>query len=84
MDTSASYLRLLFASYLVKASSSVLAMEETYNSVNWVHDKAGLQSLAGDIIVKSVAEGVRRIYTKTVAKKEPITVDDLRMLKRQI
>ena len=58
-------------------------MEDTYNSVNWVHDKAGLQSLAGDAIVKSVAEGVRRICTKTVAKKEPITVD-LRMLKRQI
>ena len=72
---------LLFASYLehlAKATRSVSAVEEAYNSVNWVHDIAGLQSLVGDAIVKSVVEGVRRLFAKPVVKKEPVTVDDLR------
>ena len=64
----------------MKASRSVSAVEEAYNSVNWVHDIAGLQSLAGDAIVKSVVEGVRRLFAKPVVKKEPVTVDDLRAI----
>ena len=74
---------LLFASYLeqlAKATRSVSAVEEAYNSVNWVHDIAGLQSLAGDAIVKSVVEGVRRLFAKPVVKKEPVTVEDLRAI----
>ena len=52
---------LLFASYLqqlAKATHSMSAVEEAYNSV---HDIAGVQSVSGDAIVKSVVEGVRRI-----------------------
>ena len=40
----------------------------------------GLQSLAGDAIVKSVVEGVWRLYAKPVIKKEPMTVEDLRAI----
>ena len=74
---------LLFASYLeqlAKATRSVSAVEEAYNSANWVHDIAGLQSLAGYAIVKSVVEGVWRMYAKPVIKKEPVTVEDLRAI----
>ena len=46
--------------------------------MNWVHDIVGVQSLSRDAIVKSVVEGVRRLYTKPVVKKEPVTVEDLR------
>lgn len=50
---------LTLASYLdqlAKSTSSVAAVEEAYNSLNWMHDIVGLQSLAGDTIVKSVVE----------------------------
>ena len=51
---------LLFTSYLeqlTKATSSVSAVEEAHNALNWIHDIAHLQSLAEDAIVKSVVEG---------------------------
>ena len=41
-----------------KSTSSVSAVEEAYNSLNWMHNIACLQSLAGDAIVKSVVEGI--------------------------
>ena len=74
---------LTVASYLeqlAKSTSSVSAVEEAYNSLNWMHDIAGLQSLAGDAIVKSVVEGIRRMFAKPVVKKEPLTVVDLKAI----
>ena len=65
---------------LAKATSSISAVEEAFNAVNWVHSIAGLQSLAGNVIMKSVVEGVWRIYVKPFIKKEPITVSNLRAI----
>ena len=70
----------LYLEQLAKSTSSVSAVEEAYNSLNWMHNIVGLQSLTGDAIVKSVVEGIRRMFVKPVVKKEPLTVVDLKAI----
>ena len=67
--------RLLFPTYLEleQLTSSVSAMEEVYDALNWIHANSGLQPLVGDAIVKSLVEGVQRMYA---IKKELINFLD--------
>ena len=55
-------------------------VEEAHNAVNWVHNIAGLETPASDGIVRSVVEGVRKVYARPVVKKEPVTIDNLRAI----
>ena len=53
-------------------------MEEGFNAVNWVHSIAGLEPPSSDGVVRSVMEGIQRMYARPVVKKEPITAENLR------
>ena len=68
----------LYLERLARETSSVSAVEEVFNAVNWVHSIAGLEPPSSDGIVRSVMEGVRRMYARPVVKKEPFK--DLRAI----
>ena len=70
----------LYLERLARETSSVSAVEEVFNAVNWVHSIAGLEPPSSDGVVRSVMEGVRRMYARPVVKKEPITIKDLRAI----
>ena len=70
----------LYLERLARETSSVSVVEEVFNAVNWVHSIASLEPPASDGVVRSVMEGVRRMYASPVVKKEPVTIKDLRAI----
>ena len=67
--------------FLAKSSHSISAVEE---ALNCMHGITGLLASAGNKTVRQVVKGVCRIYSKPVAKKEPVTVENLRILSQSL
>ena len=59
----------------LKASTSVI--DEAVCSIAWAHNIAGLQNPCASSLVSTTREGAKRITSKPVSKKEPITSDIL-------
>ena len=67
----------LYLQHLAELSKSKAAVEEACNALSWIHSSAGLVSPMVDPFVKATLEGLQRLLTKPVVKKEPITVQTL-------
>ena len=64
----------LYLQHLSESIQSKSAVEEVVHAVSWLHQMAGLSSIAGSPIVQANLGGLR---TKLVKRKEPVTAEKL-------
>ena len=70
----------LYLQHIAQTTGSKAAMEEATYSLAWVHSIAGITSPTDNPFVKISVEGLRRMLSKPVQKKEPITTDMLKAM----
>lgn len=63
----------LYLQFLADSTKSKSTVEETCNSIAWVHSTAGLPSPTVSPFVKATLEGFLRLLTKLTVKKAPVT-----------
>ena len=68
----------LHLQHIAQTTGSKAAMEEATYSLAWVHSIAGIPSPTDNPFVKTSVEGLRKMLSKPVQKKEPITTDMLK------
>lgn len=61
-------------------ANSPSPVNETYYGIKWAHDIAGCPSPTDNRFVMNILEGSKRILSKPVSKKEPITGGILRKM----
>ena len=74
----------LYLQHLGEETKSKATVEEACNAVSWVHASAGLSSPSVDPFVKATLEGLQRSLAKPVVKKEPVTVDMLEAIVKDV
>ena len=70
----------LYVTSLVQKKLSVAKVEQSLYAIKWAHELAGLRDPCNSFLVKSTAQGARRVLSRQVVKKEPITPDMLHRL----
>ena len=70
----------VYLQHLGETKQSKAAVEEAVNSLAWVHSLSGLPSPTKSPLVQIVHEGLKRSLAKSLRKKEPFTVEMLRLL----
>ena len=63
--------------YLSEESKYKAAVEDTCNTIAWIHSGAGLASPSAHPFVKAMLEGLQYSLAKPVVKKKPVTVEML-------
>lgn len=63
----------LYLIHLSKQFNSVSKVNEAFYAISWAHNISGTDNPCHSSLVVSVLEGARRITSKPVTKKEPIT-----------
>ena len=53
------------------------ALNDAYYDIRWAHVSVGVTSPTDDSIVYNVLEGAKRLFSKPLCKKEPITAEHL-------
>ena len=67
----------LYLQHLSESIQSKSAVEEAVHAVSWLHQMAGLPSIAGSPIVQATLGGLRRELAKPKKRKEPVTAEML-------
>ena len=67
----------LYLQHLSESIQSKSAVEEVVHAVSWLHQMAGLSSIAGSPIVQATFGGLRRELAKPKKRKEPVTEEML-------
>ena len=67
----------LYLQHLSESIQSKSAVEEVVHAVSWLHQMAGLSSIAGSPIVQATLGGLRRELAKPKKRKEPVTAEML-------
>ena len=67
----------LYLQHLSESIQSKSAVEEAVHAVSWLHQMAGLPSIAGSPIVQATLGGLRRELAKPKQRKEPVTAEML-------
>jgi len=67
----------LHALYLQFLGNKKSAVKEPDQILVWVHNMAGLQSLATNPLVQTTFQGLKCIHVKPVKKKKPVDVQIL-------
>ena len=67
----------LYLQHLSESVQSKSAVEEAVHAVSWLHQMAGLPSIAGSPIVQATLGGLRRELAKPKKRKEPVTAEML-------
>ena len=67
----------LHALYLQFLGNKKSAVKEADHVLVWVHNMAGLQSLATNPLVQTTFQGLKCIHVKPVKKKKPVDVQIL-------
>lgn len=70
----------VFLSNLLDKKSSVATLDAYFYSISWQHDLLMLNNPCVNKLVKFTFEGCRRILSKPVVKKQPVTPDILSRL----
>lgn len=65
---------------LAQQANSPSSVTEAYNGLKWAHDIDRCSSSTDNRFVMNILEGSKRILSKPVSKKKPITVDVLRKM----
>ena len=74
----------LYLQHLSEKTSSKAAVEEAANAVAWMHSSAGLTAPSSHPLVRATLEGLRRTLAKPIVKKEPLTVEMLEVMVRDM
>ena len=70
----------LYLQHLGETVQSKSAVEEAVNAVSWVHQISGLPAVTASPFVRATLSGLQRKLAKPKVKKEPVTVEMLRVL----
>ena len=70
----------LYLQHLGEIVQSKSAVEEAVNAVSWVHQISGLPAVTASPFVRATLSGLQRKLAKPKVKKEPVTVEMLRVL----
>lgn len=70
----------LYLQHVTETSNSRAATEEAVYALAWAHDMAGITSPTSGVLVQTTLQGLRRLLAKPVQKKEPITIEMLRVM----
>ena len=70
----------IYLASLIQSANSPSAVIAAFYGIKWFHDLYGLESPTNSKLVVNVLESAKRILSKQVVKKEPITVDILTSL----
>ena len=74
----------LYLQHLGETVRSKSAVEEAVNAIGWLHQTAGLPSIAESPIIHAVLSGLQRKLAKPKVRKEPVTADMLSLLVRSL
>ena len=66
--------------HLGKTKGSKAAVEEAVYAISWAHSMAGMPSPTADQFVQIVLAGLKRYLAKLIIKKEPFTVDIVKVV----
>ena len=70
----------LYLQHLGETVRSKSAVEEAVNAIGWLHQTAGLPSIAESPFIHAVLCGLQRKLAKPKVRKEPVTADMLSLL----
>ncbi|XP_021379902.1 uncharacterized protein LOC110467217 [Mizuhopecten yessoensis] len=73
----------VYLSYLVQQSVSVSTLNSHFYSIKWQHDFADLPNPCTDKFVLKSLEGAKRILSKPIFKKSPISVEHIESIFRK-
>ena len=76
------YLSLFFVRH-IQSNSSYEIILRIFHGVRWVHGVLGLKNPCKNLPVVNVCEAARRILSKRIVKKEPITLYHLQLLVKE-
>ena len=74
----------LYLQHLGETVRSKSAVEEAVNAIGWLHQTAGLPSIAESPFIRAVLSGLQRKLAKPKVRKEPVTADMLSLLVRSL
>ena len=74
----------LYLQHLAKGTGSKSAAKEACHALSWIHSTAGLAPPPSHPFVKATLEGLQRSLAKSVTKKEPITLDMLEAMVKDV
>ena len=70
----------LYIGSLIQQGVSVAVLESNFYSIKWFHDINYPSNPCSDKLLNTILEGGRRILSKPIKKKEPITADILKLI----
>lgn len=70
----------LYISYLVQENASVSVLNSNFFSISWKHNYHLLKNPCEEKFAIFTVDGARKILSKPITKKEPITVDIMKKL----
>lgn len=70
----------IYLACLTQQSNSPSPIIDAFYGIKWAHDVTGCPSPTDNQLVRNILEGSKRILSKPVSKKEPITVDILQKM----
>ena len=74
----------LYLQHLADTTTSKATTEEAVYAIAWAHSLAGLPSPTEATLVQTTLKGLRRLLAKPIQKKEPITVEILQAMVRDV
>lgn len=73
----------LYISFLVQKNVSVSVLDSNFFKISWKHDFNLVKNPCKENFVVFTIGGARRILSKPVKKKEPVTIEVMKMLYKQ-
>ena len=74
----------LYLQYIAKTTTSKATAEEAVYAIAWAHSLAGLPSPTETPLVQTTLQGLCRLLAKPIKKKEPMTVEMLQAMVRDV
>ena len=74
----------IFIVAVVQENGRIGRVEGVYNGLNWIHKILGLPNPCSSPIVQGLKEAAKRLLSRPVRKKEPLTPRDLRKLYKNV
>lgn len=73
----------MYISFLVQKNVSVSVLNSNFFSISWKHDFSLVKNPCKENFVVFTIEGARRILSRPVKKKKPVTIEVMKMLYTQ-